>query len=220
LSATPIRLFVFDLDGTLVDSRRDIADAANALLDSCGLAPLSEEHIAAMVGDGAATLVARAFKARGSKAPPDALERYLTLYDARLLNYTRPYDGVEDVLEALGRRAPLAVLTNKPIGSTRRLLDGVGLARYFSADAVLGGDGPFPRKPDPTALLHLAGDASAAPRSTLMVGDSAIDWHTARAAGTGVCLARYGFGFGSVPVDELTHEEQVIGSPNELLTLY
>jgi phosphoglycolate phosphatase len=217
--ASTVRLFVFDLDGTLIDSRRDITDAANALLVSCGVMPLSEEDIGAMVGDGAAILVARAFKASGIERPPDAVQRYLALYDARLLNHTRPYNGVEEMLEALGRRAALAVLTNKPIASTRRLLDGLDLARHFSTDAVLGGDGPFPRKPDPAALLHFAARANTEPAFTLMVGDSAIDWRTARAARARVCLARYGFGFGSVPVDQLTPEDHVIAAPLELLAL-
>jgi phosphoglycolate phosphatase len=172
-----------------------------------------------MVGDGAATLVARAFKASGIECPRDALERYLAIYDGRLLDHTRPYDGMPEVLEALSRRAALAVLTNKPIASTRRILDGLGLARFFPADAVLGGDGPFARKPDPAALLHLVARAAATPVSTLMVGDSAIDWRTARAAGTKVCLARYGFGFGSVPLHELAPEDHLIAAPMELLEL-
>ena len=138
------RLVVFDLDGTLVDSRRDIADAANALLMSCGAEPIPEERIGRMVGDGAATLVARAFKASGVERPPDALQRYLSYYDARLLNHTRPYDGIPAVLEALGRRAALAVLTNKPIASTRRILDGLDLARYFPDAAVVGGSPAAP----------------------------------------------------------------------------
>jgi phosphoglycolate phosphatase len=172
-----------------------------------------------MVGDGAATLVARAFEASGTERPPDALERYLAFYDARLLNHTRPYGGIPAVLEALGRRAALAVLTNKPIASTRRILDGLDLARFFDADAVLGGDGPFPRKPDPAALRHLTAAAHAGPESTLLVGDSAIDWRTARAAPAQVCLARYGFGFGSVPLHELTPDDRVIDAPGELLSL-
>ena len=215
----PIQLFVFDLDGTLVDSRRDIADAANALLVSCGAGPIPEDRIGRMVGDGAARLVARAFEASGVERPPDALERYLAFYDARLLNHTCPYDGIPAVLEALGRRAALAVLTNKPIASTRRILDGLDLARYFPADAVLGGDGPFPRKPDPAALRHLSASMNANADSTLMVGDSAIDWRTARAAPVRVCLARYGFGFESVPVEELGAEDCVIDAPAQLLRL-
>lgn len=216
---TPFQLFVFDLDGTLVDSRRDIADAANQLLVSCGAAPFAEERIGRMVGEGAAQLVARAFEAAGIARPVDALERYLAFYDARLLNQTRPYDGIPEVLAALGRGAALAVLTNKPIASTRRILDGLDLARYFPADAVIGGDGPFPRKPDPSALAHLVAGAGASPATTLMVGDSVIDWRTARAAGTRVCLARYGFGFETIRLHELAKEDRVIDAPRELLSL-
>jgi phosphoglycolate phosphatase len=219
LSVESCRLFVFDLDGTLVDSRRDIADAANALLVSCGAAPIPEERIGGMVGEGAATLVARAFKASGVEPPADALSRYLAFYDERLLNHTRPYEGIPSLLEALGARAALAVLTNKPIASTRRILDGLDLARHFPSDAVLGGDGPFARKPDPAALLHLVARAKASAETTVMVGDSAIDWRTARAAGTRVCLARYGFGFDGVPLHELALEERVIDAPIELLSL-
>src|SRR6185436_8394918 len=108
---------VFDLDGTLIDSRRDLADAANALLESCGGGPLSEERIGRMVGDGAATLVARAFEASGLERPADALERFLGFYDRGMLNHTRAYPGIADVLEVLGTRATLAVLTNKPLAS-------------------------------------------------------------------------------------------------------
>ena len=219
MSLERFRLIVFDLDGTLVDSRRDIADAANALLVSCGAQAFPEERIGAMVGDGAATLVARAFKASGVERPPDALERYLALYETRLLNHTRPYDGIPDVLDALGRRAALAVLTNKPLAATRRILDGLDLARYFPAAAVLGGDGPFPRKPDPVGLRQLVGSVNVDAASTRMVGDSVVDWRTARAAATGVCLARYGFGFGTVPVAELSPDEHVIDAPRQLLEL-
>ncbi|HEX3646615.1 MAG TPA: HAD hydrolase-like protein [Vicinamibacterales bacterium] len=214
-----IPLFVFDLDGTLVDSRRDIADAANALLVSCGAAPIPDQRIGRMVGEGAAVLVARAFNASGVEPPADALSRYLALYDERLLNHTHPYDGIPTLLEALGSRATLAVLTNKPIAPTRRILDGLDLARHFPSDAVLGGDGPFARKPDPAALLHLVTRAKARAGATMMVGDSAIDLRTARAAGTRVCLARYGFGFDSVPLHELTLEDQLIDAPLELLSL-
>jgi phosphoglycolate phosphatase len=219
LSVERCRLFVFDLDGTLVDSLRDITDAANALLVSCGAAPIAEERIGGMVGEGAATLVARAFTASGVERPADALSQYLALYDERLLTHTRPYEGIPTLLEALGARAALAVLTNKPIASTRRILDGLDLARHFPSDAVLGGDGPFARKPDPAALLHLVARAKANAPATVMVGDSAIDWRTARAAGTRVCLARYGFGFDSVPLHELAPDERVIAAPIDLLSL-
>jgi phosphoglycolate phosphatase len=218
LSDAP-HLIVFDLDGTLIDSRRDLADAANALLASEGAAPLSEERIGRMVGDGAATLVARAFEASGVARPADALERFLDLYDARLLNHTRPYPGIPDVLQVLGLRASLAVLTNKPLAPTRRLLAGLGLARHFADGAVIGGDGPFPRKPDPSGLQHLTSRARVHASSTLLVGDSLIDWRTARAASTPVCLARYGFGYEGFPRREIGPSDRLIDAPADLLAL-
>ena len=157
------RLFVFDLDGTLVDSRRDIADAANALLESCGAPPLPEERIGRMVGDGAARLVVRAFAAGGVKSPPDALHRFLAIYNRRLLAHTRPYPGMSVTLDALHSRASLAVLTNKPLASTREILTGLDLDRYFPTEAIVGGDGPHPRKPDPAGLRHLVSRAGVTP---------------------------------------------------------
>jgi phosphoglycolate phosphatase len=213
------QLIVFDLDGTLIDSRRDLADAANALLASCGGGPLAEEDIGRMVGDGAATLVARVFEASGVERPPDALERYLALYDRRLLNHTRPYPGMAEVLGVLAMRATLAVLTNKGLASTRRILAGLDLSRHFAEDAVIGGDGPFPRKPDPAGLRHLSASANVPVESTLFVGDSLIDWRTARAASTPVCLARYGFGYERFPPHELGPTDRLIDAPAELLAL-
>ena len=215
----PVRLIVFDLDGTLIDSRRDLADAANALLESAGAAPLSEERIGRMVGDGAATLVARAFEASGVERPAGALERFLALYDERLLNHTRPYPGIPDVLEVLGLRAPLALLTNKPLASTQRILAGLGLARHIPEGAGIGGDGPFARKPDPSGLQHLTARARVAASSTLLVGDSLVDWRTARAAGTPICLARYGFGYEGFPREELGALDLQIDVPADLLAL-
>jgi phosphoglycolate phosphatase len=212
-------LIVFDLDGTLVDSKRDIADSANALLAACGAEPLAEDRLAGMVGDGAATLVARAFSAAGLTRPPDALARYLAFYETRLLAHTRPYPGVVGVLDILQSKAKLAVLTNKPLAATRAVLDGLGLARYFPGHAVIGGDGPFPRKPDPAGLRHLVSSAGVSLDATLHVGDSVIDWRTARAAGTSICLARYGFGFDGFPVGELSAADRLIDAPIELLGL-
>jgi len=214
-----IHLIVFDLDGTLIDSRRDITDAANALLESCGAPPLSEDRIGAMVGDGAATLVARAFEASGIERPADALERYLSLYHERLLAHTRPYAGMVEALEALSRRARLAVLTNKPLKPTLEILDGLELARFFDRDMVLGGDGPFPRKPDPAGLRHLQTKTAVEPGASVLVGDSAIDCRTARAANTPFCIARYGFGYATLAPDMVTARDRSVDSPSELLGL-
>lgn len=214
------RLMVFDLDGTLVDSRRDLAESANALLVESGVEPLPELAIGRMVGDGAAALVARTFAASGLPLPPDAVDRFLAIYDSRLLRFTRPYPGIADILEDLSSRLILGVLTNKPLGATERILDGVGLSRFFHASRVLGGDGPLPRKPNPAGLLRLAADAAVSTDETMLVGDSSIDWRTARAAGAHVCLVRYGFGFEGVPVDELGPRDRIVDTPAELLTVY
>jgi phosphoglycolate phosphatase len=213
------RLIVFDLDGTLVDSRRDIAESANALLETCGARPLPEETIGRMVGDGAATLVARAFAAAGIERPTDALDRFLAIYDGRLLTHTRPYPQMPEVLETLGARTPLAVLTNKPLRATRSILAGLGLARHFADEAIVGGDGPFARKPDPAGLRHLVSRAGASPSATLLVGDSIVDWRAARNASTDLCLARYGFGFEGFPIDKLDRADRVIDAPIDLLAL-
>jgi phosphoglycolate phosphatase len=213
------QLIVFDLDGTLIDSKRDLANATNALLVECGAEPLPEERIGRMVGDGAATLVARAFDASGVARPPDALERFLAIYSAHLLDHTRPYPDVPEVLDQLADRVDLAVLTNKPIESTRRILDGLSLARYFAPDAVIGGDGPFPRKPHPAGLRHLIARSGARPSHALMVGDSSIDFRTARAAATPVYLVRYGFGFDALPSSDLRSDDRVIDNVRQLLTL-
>jgi phosphoglycolate phosphatase len=213
------KLFVFDLDGTLIDSRRDLANAVNALLAECGGAPLDENRVGRMVGDGAATLVARAFEASGVARPADALPRFLAIYERHLLDHTRPYPRVAAVLDALGARAALALLTNKPLASTQRILTGLDLARHFAPEAIVGGDGPFPRKPDPAGLRHLMARTDVGASGTLMVGDSMIDARTARAASTSLCLARYGFGFDSFPASEIAADDHVIDAADGLLRL-
>jgi phosphoglycolate phosphatase len=190
------RLIVFDLDGTLVESGRDLAASANELIVALGGAPLPENAVVGMVGDGAAALVARALAAAG--LPPgghETLTRFLEIYDRRLLEHTRPYAGVPELLEALARTSALAVLTNKPGAASRKLLGGLGLLDRFTR--VIGGD-EAPRKPDPSGLLLLMRSHEADPGSTWLVGDSSIDLETARRAGVPAVLARYGFGFAGI----------------------
>jgi len=213
------RLYVFDLDGTLVDSLRDLSDTANQLLVACGGSPLEIDAVGRMVGEGVGTLVARVFDAAGIPKPADAVDRFLSIYDARLLNHTRPYDGMVDVLHSLSMHAKLAVLTNKPLEATMRILDGLGLTRFFETTAILGGDGVLPRKPDPTGLTTLCTRAGTTASDTMLVGDSLIDWQTARNADAAICLARYGFGFRQFPHDVLRGDERLIDSPRDLLVI-
>jgi phosphoglycolate phosphatase len=189
-----MQLLVFDLDGTLVDSSQDLADSINALLADYDVAPLPADVVASMVGDGAAVLVRRALVRSGVKPDPrEALERFLAHYDVRLLATTKPYAGMVETLEAVRSRHRLAVLTNKPLAASVRLLDGLGLSPFFAE--VIGGDTVHGRKPDPSGLLSLIAGANATPETTLLVGDSPVDLETARRASTRICLARYGFGF-------------------------
>ena len=211
-----MRLAVFDLDGTLVDSRRDLATAANALVVELGGAPLTEEAVGAMVGEGAGLLVKRALSAAGlPPETPGALARFLAHYDDHLLDFTRPYAGTTAMLQTVGARMPLAVLTNKPQRATDRLLDGLDLRRPFAA--VVGGDTEYGRKPDPAGLLYLASRFGVRPEDTLMIGDSPIDLETARRAGTRVCLVQYGFGYRQVQLDP---GEWRVASPADIASLF
>ena len=211
-------LVAFDLDGTLVDSSGDLADSGNALLVSYGALPLPSKAVVAMVGDGARELVRRLLTAGALDVPQDAaLERFLALYDERLLATTVPYDGMPALLDGLKSRARLAVLTNKPIVPTERILRGLGLREFF--DDVIGGDSDFGRKPNPDGLLALMDRAGASAAETLMVGDSVTDLRTARAARAAACVARYGFGFAQMPADELDGAAYLVDRPDEIASV-
>ncbi len=192
-------LIVFDLDGTLIDSARDLAEAASELVQSYGAAPLHVSQVVQMVGEGAAMLVRRALEQSSlDPATPGALARFLEIYDRRLLDYTQAYPGMRESLALAVRRGPLAVLTNKPIAPTVRILDALGLRGFFSR--IVGGDGPFPRKPDPAGLLTLMAEVSG--HTAIVIGDSPADAKTADAASCAFAFARYGFGaakFGDAP---------------------
>lgn len=189
---------VFDLDGTLVDSRPDIATALNRMRAGFGLPALSVIEVGGLMGEGSRNLVRKAL-ARGLPAMgavdderfEQAHARYLEHYAAVCTAETRAYDGVAELLERCARRWPLALLTNKPIAMTRELLDALGWAALFRA--VVGGDSLPYRKPDGRGLLQIAAALGVAPEATLLVGDSRIDAETARAAGTQFVWVEWGY---------------------------
>jgi phosphoglycolate phosphatase len=194
-------ILVFDLDGTLIDSARDLAESIGELLESYGVAPLPIDEVVTMVGEGAPMLVRRA-TARANVNPPidEALARFMTIYDRRLMDHTVPYDGVRESLSVALRRGPLAVLTNKPLGPSIGILEALNLRGFFSR--VIGGDSEYGRKPDPQGLLSL--QALAPGDQLVMIGDSPADWKAAEAAKVPFVFARFGFGaskFGSTPPD-------------------
>jgi len=208
---------VFDLDGTLVDSRRDLADSTNEMLAAYGAPSLPLDTVLSLVGEGAKVLVQRALAASGlDRSVAEALDRFREIYDRRLLVHTRPYDGIPEVVATLAADHPLAVLTNKPEAPTRRLLDAFALAPYFSW--VVGGDSQYARKPDPAALRSLMAHAVTTPDRTMLVGDSMVDVETARRAGAEACVARYGFGRlrGEPGLDDV---ECAIDAPGDLIAM-
>ena len=210
------RLAVFDLDGTLIDSRRDLADSANEMLAVYSAAPLDDGRIVSMVGCGALTLVKRVMAAAGIDVPvADALAHFLTAYDARLTHHTRPYEGIADLLDELqSRQMSMALLTNKPLDQSNRILDAFGFAEHFRW--LVGGDGPWPRKPEPDGIRFLMQQAGANADETVLIGDSTVDLKTARNAGVRICLARYGFGFADVPAADLRGDESLVDTPAEI----
>lgn len=187
-----VEALVFDLDGTLVDTRRDLAEGVNRMRADFGLPPLALDRVVALVGEGARNLVARAV---ASEIPGAALEeafaRFLGHYRAVCLATTQAYPGIPALLAALAPRYPMAVLTNKPEATSRLILDHLDLARFFRA--LVAGDTLPTRKPDPEGLRHLAGVLGVGLGATLLVGDSVVDAATARAAGSAFALAEWGF---------------------------
>lgn len=185
---------VFDLDGTLVDSRRDLATAVNRLRDELGLPALAVERVEQMVGEGARVLVARALADAETLAISEerALEIFVGHYDACCLDTTAPYRGMTALVSSLAARLPLAILTNKPMAATRKVLghfDWLGLFRI-----VVAGDTLPERKPDPAGIRHIAERLGVAHSEIVLVGDSRIDAETAAAAVCGLVLVEWGYG--------------------------
>jgi phosphoglycolate phosphatase len=189
-----IKLLVFDLDGTLINSAQDLCNSVNATLACFGRSWLPDETIAGFIGDGALMLVRRAFSA-APEAPIDeallmqAFEFFLGYYREHKLDFTYAYQGVLEELAALkqlhdqpnGPARLMAVLTNKPVRPAREICAALGLAPYFLN--IYGGNSFTTKKPDPAGLVALMNEAAASPEETVMIGDSQVDIETARNAG-------------------------------------
>ncbi|WP_312707235.1 phosphoglycolate phosphatase [Stenotrophomonas sp.] len=189
----PYPLVVFDLDGTLVDSAADIAEALNRTLEDWQLPRVPEATVLTWIGDGVRRLVEQAFTAAGSDADLDAvMPGFMRHYKACLLRSPRLFEGVEAALQALRERnVTLAICTNKPSALVAPLLRHFGLQDLFAL--VLGGDSLAERKPSGVPLRHIAAHFGLAPQAALMVGDSITDYRAAVDAGMPVALVRYGY---------------------------
>jgi len=222
IPADRIKLLIFDLDGTLIDSRLDLTHSVNAMLRHYGKPALASEIIAGYVGDGAPMLVRRALgDPDDEKLVAEALNFFLAFYREHKLDNTRVYDGVKHALEALrcagdgppaaaGRRA-MAVLSNKPVNPSRALVQALGLQEFFFQ--VYGGNSFHTKKPDPAGVEVLLQEVGASPLETLLIGDSDVDILTARNAGAWSCGVTYGFAPHTL---ESVRPDVLVDSPAEL----
>jgi phosphoglycolate phosphatase len=218
-----VRLVVFDLDGTLIDSARDLIGAVNATRVALGMPMLDDPTVMDFIGHGARELVRHAIEngGQGTSLSTPELDRAVVIfreyYSAHLLDHTKPYPGVVEALDGLRDRA-LAVLTNKPLRFTLPILQGLQLAGRFRR--IYGEDSFSTKKPDPAGLTALLREFGAAPHEAILVGDSETDVLTARNAGTWVCGVAYGLSSHSLAecppdllVDTLTDLLPALPSP-------
>jgi phosphoglycolate phosphatase len=199
-------LIVFDLDGTLIDSKKDLANAANAARAHMGMAPIADERVHSYVGNGAPVLIRRVLGAEATEAQvQEALEFFLEYYREHMLDYTALYAGVREALDRLrDAGVRMAVLTNKPVRISRAIVDGLGLGGHFRQ--VYGGNSFDFKKPHPIGIETLIAECGASRERTMMVGDSSVDMQTARNANVSSCGVTYGFqpeSLAAVPPDLL-----------------
>jgi phosphoglycolate phosphatase len=186
-------LVIFDLDGTLIDSKLDLVHAVNATRLHMGMSLLEEDRVASYVGSGAPVLIRRVLGPQaGEEQVQEALEYFIEFYRDHCLDYTRLYPGVRESLDRLnGAGVHLAVLTNKPVKISNTILGGLGVASLFCY--VYGGNSFDHKKPHPVGVETLRSQCGAERPRTLMVGDSTVDIQTARNAGVKACGVTYGF---------------------------
>jgi phosphoglycolate phosphatase len=191
-----VKLVVFDLDGTLIDSRLDLLHSVNAMLRHFKRPELPGEVVASYVGDGAPVLVRRALgDPKDEKFLKEAVDYFLAYYRVHKLDYTHVYDGIKESLAAihgsngLGRK--MAVLSNKPVHPSRAIIDALGLGHFFVH--VYGGNSFPTKKPDPRGARTLLKQTRTQPKDALIVGDSSVDVLTGRNAGMWTCGVTYGF---------------------------
>jgi phosphoglycolate phosphatase len=189
---THVRALIFDLDGTLIDSKLDLALAVNATLEQMGRAALPHEKVYGYVGQGAPMLIKKALGDGSNEAErKQGLDIFLRYYREHMLDNTVVYPGVREALEQLAQH-PMAVLTNKPVRFSQEILEGLELTKYFGY--VYGGNSFERKKPDPMGVEVLLRDWGLGAREAMMVGDSEVDIQTARNAGTWACGVTYGLG--------------------------
>ena len=205
-----VRGVIFDLDGTLADTRADLAASVNAMLARMGLPQREERVIVSFIGEGAERLIRRSLGPQHENRYPEAAPIWRDEYAKRLLDQTHLYAGIDEVLRTPPHNR--AVLTNKPGGFARQILRGLGIDGAFSA--VRGGD-EGPRKPAPDGLLQLCEALQIPANEGLLVGDSAVDLATGKAAGVRVCAVLWGLGDAA----QLAEADYICATPRDLCAL-
>ena len=184
-------VLIFDLDGTLVDSKRDLTTSVNHVRQKFDLPDLTEQEIAGFIGSGALMLIRRVLGAAATESDvQEGLQLFLSYYRAHMLDQTVLYPGVRETLERL-EDCKLAVLTNKPVHFSCAMLDGLGIYRCFVS--VYGGNSFPQKKPDPVGVFQILSDTKGRREKTWMIGDSAVDVLTGRNAGIMTCGVTYGY---------------------------
>jgi phosphoglycolate phosphatase len=188
-----MKLLIFDLDGTLADSKLDLVHSVNATRAWMKRPPISEQLVSSYVGSGAPILIRRALGPEASVADVErALEYFLGYYRDHMLDNTRLYPGVHEALDRLlDAGTKMAVLTNKPVRFSQAIVEGLGLGPHFFR--IYGGNSFEQKKPDPIGIETLLSESGVARESTIMVGDSGVDVRTARNANVMACGVTYGF---------------------------
>ena len=213
--ASEIKLFLFDLDGTLIDSKRDIANSVHHTMKMLGLPAIDDDVIYSFVGNGVTPLIQKSVEVSGGHSFEKALEIFKAHYDQHLLDTTKLFDGVEEVLEYF-HKIPKVVITNKSQGYSEKILKGLGVMKYF--EGVYGGDTSFPKKPNPALVHHLLKEFGVSPKETAIIGDGRVDIETGKNAGILTCGVTYGFR----PLKEIQESgcDFLIYSPKEILELF
>src|SRR5262245_48022658 len=184
-------VIIFDLDGTLVDSKKDLTASVNYIRYRFDLPSLTEDEIARFIGDGALMLIRRALAEKGTDTNvQNGLQMFLSYYRAHMLDQTELYPGVRETLDKL-KDCKLAVLTNKAVHFSCAMLDGLGIYRHFAA--VYGGNSFDRKKPDPVGIYQILSDTKGSREKTWMIGDSAVDVQTGRNARVTTCGVTYGY---------------------------
>ncbi len=210
-----VDVMIFDLDGTLIDSKKDIAASVNYTMATLDLPPLSNELIYSFVGNGVTPLIEKSVLASGGYSFQQALQIFKDHYTQHLLDTTQTFEGILETLNHFQKKL-MFVVTNKSQGYSDKIIKGLGLDHFFQG--IFGGDTQFPKKPAPDVIHHILKKTTCPPDKAVLIGDSAVDIQTGKNAKILTCGVTYGFR----PREEIEKSlcDDLIENPEELIKLF